>query len=352
MLESELALYAALQRRLGEQRIDIVVHRRDAPLCDIDRETCLSGVPLRATPPPFNTVQQVVGKLLSANRAIKQYADKLLESQKPIFMTTGKKESRYAGITDIAQSLKRWRVALYLAWSDTRARYRRSVLGPFWLTLGTAIGVAGLGWIWSELLKIDRAKFIPSLTAGLIVWQFLAGCITESTGLFVKQSIIIRNLQLPYFLHVLQLVFRHFVNFAHNLVVYIAVAVILAVPVTWDTLLVIPGVFMVAMNLLWITLLFGMLGARFRDLEYAVAALLPLLFFISPVIYRPGYLSFSARLIWLNPLSHFIEIIRDPMLGFSPPWFVYAAMGTMLVLGWGMTLSLFNQRRNRIAFWV
>jgi len=259
---------------------------------------------------------------------------------------------RGAGIADIRGSLRRSHVALYLAWSDTRARYRRSVLGPFWLTLGTAVGVVGLGWLWSELLKIDRASFIPSLTAGLVVWQFLAGCITESAGVFVKQSNVIRNLNLPYFLHPLQLVLRHFVNLAHNLVVYIAVAVILAVPVTWSTLLVLPGIILVLLNLLWAALLFGMLGARFRDIEYAMSALIPLLFFISPVLYRPAYLPFSADLIWLNPLSHLIEVIRDPLLGVTPPWFVYATVCGLLVVGWVVTLALFNTRRNRIAFWV
>lgn len=256
------------------------------------------------------------------------------------------------GLEDIVASLQRWRVALYLAWSDTRARYRRSVLGPFWMTLGTAVGVAGLGLLWSELLKMDRATFIPSLTAGLIVWQFFAGCITESTTTFIRQASVIRNLQLPYFLHPLQLTLRHFVNFAHNLVVFVVVALLLHVPVTWQTLWVVPGVLLVALNLLWLNLMFGMLGARFRDFEYAVAALVPLLFFVSPVLYRPGYLPFSAELIWLNPISHFIEVIRTPLLGAAPPVHTLLVTGGLAVLGWLFTVAFFNTRRNRIAFWV
>ncbi len=256
------------------------------------------------------------------------------------------------GITDVLQSLKRSHVALYLAWSDTRARYRRSVLGPLWLTLGTAVGIVGLGLLWSELLKIDRATFIPSLTAGLIVWQVLAGCITESAAIFIKQGNVIRNLQLPYFLHPLQLVLRHLVNFSHNLIVYLVVVVLLSVPVTWSTLLVIPGVLILFLNLAWMALFFGMFGARFRDIEYLLATLVPLLFFVSPVLYRPNYLPFNSVLIWLNPLSHLIEVVRDPLLGVSPPWFVYATVISMLILGWSMTLFLFNVRRNRIAYWV
>jgi predicted nucleotidyltransferase len=45
-LARELKLYAALQRRLGEQRIDIVVHRRDAPMRAIDRVARQTGMAL------------------------------------------------------------------------------------------------------------------------------------------------------------------------------------------------------------------------------------------------------------------------------------------------------------------
>lgn len=45
-LERELKLYAALQRRLGEQQIDIVVHRADAPLRPIDIEARKTGIAL------------------------------------------------------------------------------------------------------------------------------------------------------------------------------------------------------------------------------------------------------------------------------------------------------------------
>lgn len=45
-LARELKLYAALQRRLGEQRIDIVVHRRGSPIRAIDAEARRTGVAL------------------------------------------------------------------------------------------------------------------------------------------------------------------------------------------------------------------------------------------------------------------------------------------------------------------
>lgn len=46
ILERQLRFYASLQRELGEQRIDVVVHRRGTPLRPIDREARRHGIPL------------------------------------------------------------------------------------------------------------------------------------------------------------------------------------------------------------------------------------------------------------------------------------------------------------------
>jgi ABC-type polysaccharide/polyol phosphate export permease len=260
--------------------------------------------------------------------------------------------SPYAGLKDIQESLRLLPLVFFLARGDLQARYRRSVLGPWWLTLGTAVGTAGLGLIWSELFKLDRAVFVPALTAGLILWQLLSGCITESTTTFWRQAALIRNVRLPLAIHPLQMVVKHGINFLHVVPVFVLVAIIFRVPVNINTLLIFPCLFICFANLLWITMLFSMLGARFRDLEYLLVAGMPILMFLSPVFYRPSYLPVTGKLIWLNPLSHFIELVRYPALGTVPPLAVVATNLVMLVVGSVITFRMFNRKHDRIAYWV
>lgn len=257
-----------------------------------------------------------------------------------------------AGITDIRRALALLPLIAFMARGDLRARYKRSVLGPLWLTLGTAIGVLGLGIVWSELFKMERATFVPALTAGLILWQLLSGCIVEATTAYWRQAAIIRNISVPLSIHPIQLVIKHLINFAHNLPVFVAVVFFFDVPVTVHTLLIIPCMVLIAANLLWITLLFSTLGARFRDLEYLVAAAMPILMFLSPVFYRPHYVPIAGEYIWLNPFSQFIELARYPLLGSAPPAFVVLTNLLFCVLGWAFTLHVFNAKRDRIAYWM
>ena len=258
----------------------------------------------------------------------------------------------FPALTDIKEAFSNHNVITFMALSDLKARYKRSVLGPFWLTLSTAAGSAGLGFLWSELMKVDPHTFVPTLTAGLILWQFISGMITEATSLFARQGSIIRNLNLPLFIHPAQHLFRHLINFIHNVPVFFVVAFGLNFHFNHYAWLAIPGLIIVILNLLWLGLFFSLLGARFRDLEYFLNSVMPILMFISPVFYRPNFLPFSERIIWMNPFSHFIELIRYPLLGSPPPMFVIQTNVILLLAGWMVTLLLFNRVHHRVAFWV
>ena len=255
-------------------------------------------------------------------------------------------------LLDIVQSLAYSRAIIYMAMSDLRARYKRSVLGPLWMTLGTAIGAVGLSFLWAELMHKDVREFMPTVTAGLILWQFIAGVVGDASALFSRQAALIRNINLPLSIYPTQLLLRHLINLLHSVPVFAAVAWAVGLHPTLNLLLVVPGVVLVTLNLLWLALLVGMLGARFRDLEYLIASALPLLMLLSPVFYRPEFLPFSEVYLWANPISHFIEVIRYPLMGSAPPGFVIWTNLGLLLVGGSVSLWMFDRKHHRIAFWV
>jgi ABC-type polysaccharide/polyol phosphate export permease len=256
------------------------------------------------------------------------------------------------GIADILRTLRMPQLVLYMAWSDVRARYKRSVLGPLWITLGTAISIFAFGFIWSELLKMHRETFVPILTTGLILWQFMSACITEASSVFSRQASIIRNLDLPLSIHPAQLILRHCINLAHNIPLLIAVMLIMGVPFNINTLAVFPAFILVVANMFWMSMLIGVLGARFRDFEYMVSMIVPLLMFLSPVMFRPDALPFSGKYIWINPFADMIELMRYPLLGEAIPDFLLYINVGMLIVGGMITIMFFNAKFKRIAFWV
>jgi homopolymeric O-antigen transport system permease protein len=242
--------------------------------------------------------------------------------------------------------------AVYLAWADTRARYKKSILGPLWLTLGNIVSVVGLSLVWASLLGQDMHDFVPSLTIGLIIWQLVAGAIGEGPSTFIRQASMIRNVATPSWFFVTRALSRQLINLLHNLIIILGVVWYFDLPMQSATWLTLPGILLVILNLFWMMYLLGLIGARFRDVEYLVNSFLPLLFFISPVIFRPERLSIGMKIIWLNPLSYFIEVVRAPFFGNVPDLKAYTVMVGLLTAGYVLTSLLERFYGRRLAFWV
>lgn len=114
----------------------------------------------------------------------------------------------------------------------------------------------------------------------------------------------------------------------------------------------IPGFVLVVLNLSWMSLFIGMFASRYRDTETAITNFMPLLFFMSPVLFKAEQLGVGSWIVWMNPFSYFISIVRDPLLGHPSPEFVWPVAIGMVLVGWAVTLWMFNSRRTRIPYWI
>ena len=253
---------------------------------------------------------------------------------------------------DIAESFLRWGVWFRLGISDTAAKYRRSILGPLWLTLGMAITVIGLGTFWSLIWRVDVASFFPYLTAGLLIWNFLVAAMVEGTVCFAQQASVIRAAPLPLFLHPLRMTVKTTITLLHNSVVYIAVAAFFHVPVTPATLLVLPGLAGLFAFSLATALTLGIIGARFRDFPPIVEAIVPLMFFITPVLWFTSALGERAYFANFNPFTHLIAVVREPMLGQVPSATNYLVVTAIVVVLWVLALAVFARSRTRLSLWI
>lgn len=60
-----------------------------------------------------------------------------------------------------------------LGWQDIRRRYRRSTLGPFWITISMGMLVGVLGILYGGLFKVDGTDCVPYLTFGFVIWRLV-----------------------------------------------------------------------------------------------------------------------------------------------------------------------------------
>lgn len=189
-------------------------------------------------------------------------------------------------IRDLREAANNWRLWTMLAWQDIRQRYRRTTLGPFWLTISMGISVAVISTVYGALLDRDLKYYIPYVSLGYIAWSFISGSLNDGTGTFVNGADIIKQTRLPLSLHVFRVVARLGIAFAHNFVIYLVVMVVFQLWPNWNLLWMFPGLLAFFVNGLWVVFILGMLSARFRDIPPIVHSLNHLLFLSTPIIWH------------------------------------------------------------------
>jgi lipopolysaccharide transport system permease protein len=257
-------------------------------------------------------------------------------------------------LTDIAGSVKRWPLVGMLGWQDLRQRYRRSALGPFWITLSMGVTIGTIGTVFGQIFSSPMGDFLPFLTIGMVLWSFISSVITEGSTGFIAAEAIIKQLPIPLFVHILRLVWRNLLMLAHNFVIFPVVLLVLGRPLGWEALLSIPGLLLLALNLTWVALILAILCARYRDIPQIVASALQVLFYLTPIMWLPKLLPARASVYLLdaNPLFHLLEIVRAPLLGQIPTagnWMVSLGLA---IIGWLAAVLIYGRYKRIIAYWL
>ncbi|WP_256021954.1 ABC transporter permease [Corynebacterium sp. CCUG 51687] len=248
---------------------------------------------------------------------------------------------------------------LQLGWQDIKQRYRRSTLGPLWITIATGVMALALGLLYSMLFQISVREFLPHVTVGFIVWGFISGCIKDGAEVFIENEGLIKQLPSALSVHVYRLVWRQLLFLAHNLVIWVILVLAFRIHLGWQVLLAIPAMALLVVNGVWVTMLFGIIATRFRDVAPLLEALVQLLFYVTPIVWtthtlkeQGGDVAKRAMLAEINPLYHYLEIVRAPMIGQELAGYHWIIVGVCTIIGLLLALLAMRQMRFRVPYWV
>ena len=255
-------------------------------------------------------------------------------------------------VSDLVNGLKAHRVWMLLARMDIKQRYRRSVLGPFWITITMMIFILAIGPLYSRLFGIGSAEFIPYLAMGIITWGFISGVILEGAAAFVDAENLVRSVKLPYTVHILRVLQRNLIIFMHNLLAFVPFMLYLGIRPEWRWLAAVPGVVLILLAALPTAFLLGTLSARYRDLQQIIASVIQLAFFMTPIFWKPELLKERAYLTDYNPFQILLEAVRRPIVEGIPPTSTYIRIGILILVLYLVAAPFFARYRRRLAFWV
>lgn len=240
----------------------------------------------------------------------------------------------------------------FLAWHEIRSRYRRTKLGPIWIVLVNFVTILCFSVISASLFKQDVRVILPHVAAGLFVWSYIATILSDSCVVFTSQAYLLQNMRTNLISLCLRLFVRNTIAFLHSFPLLILIAVFFAPAFSWNVLLVIPALPLIALTSVSLSIILGFLTARFRDVAQLMQSIITVFPFITPILWSAQMLGDRAYLATINPVTHYIALIRDPLLGVPLQLNTYLiATGTTIAL-LAFAAFLYNKFRYRLVFWL
>jgi lipopolysaccharide transport system permease protein len=98
--------------------------------------------------------------------------------------------------------------------------------------------------------------------------------------------------------------------------------------------------------------LIATVGARFRDLGPSIDALMPVIFFLTPILYKKSDVVSSAAWFDYNPIATLFSLVKNPLLSLPIAELDYLKMVIFALVGWMVVLTVFGRCKKQIVFWI
>jgi ABC-2 type transport system permease protein len=258
------------------------------------------------------------------------------------------------GMADIRAGLKRWPVWWTLTWYTIRSQYRRTYLGPWWMTIQMIIFVAGLSLLFGILLDQDLKTFVPYVTLGFVGFNWMTGMIQSGSTSIVSNGAAIKTTPGPLSTYSLRVFANQTIQFGHDALVVVLVLIVFQVPQSAALILVPVSLALICVNGVAVSLWLGPLVARYRDVGQIVTAIVRVLFFFTPIFWVTSDLSKTqvAALAGWNPLAYLLDFFRSPLLGQWPTTAVVIGSCAFTLANVLIGLIHFSHTRDRLAYWL
>lgn len=259
-----------------------------------------------------------------------------------------------SGFADIGRGLRSTPIWWTLTRQAIRSQYRRTYLGPWWMTIQMIIFVGGLSLLFGILLGQDLKEFVPYVACGFIGFSWMTGMIQGGATSITGNASAIKTTPGPLSIYALRNFAGNTIQFIHDAIVIVAVIIVFQVTVTASLLFVPLALFAIALNGIAVSLWLGPLVARYRDVGQIVTSIVRVLFFFTPVFWVASDLS-NRQLVLLsgwNPLTYLLELFRTPLLGETPSSITLIGVAIITVVNVTIGIVHFSRTRDRIAYWV
>ncbi len=245
------------------------------------------------------------------------------------------------------------RLWLTLGWQEIVQSYRRTFLGPIWISLNMVVFVVAMTLVYSALFGVPTTEYAAYVASGISAWFWILGILTDAGNTFQNYSHFIRSQPIDKAQLIWGSAYKQIVILAHHLVVYLALSLVGIVRINANTAFALPAVAVLFLMSIPATAILSILYARFRDLQKLISSVTIVLMMITPIFWQPSLISgWRSAIIHLNPFYYWVEFLRRPLLGQPLDATVVVVVLALTAMLWVVGAIFFARYRRYVVFWI
>jgi lipopolysaccharide transport system permease protein len=211
---------------------------------------------------------------------------------------------------------------VHLVKRDFILRYKGSALGVLWILLVPLMQLLTLVFVFDKVVPLNIDSYPAFVFCGLLPWTWFSSSLSTAAGLFVSNRDLVRRPNFPPLILII-------VNTCSNLLLYLLVLPLVVILLlvynhsfNW-TLFLLPVLILIESILIQgLSVIIATCNVFYRDVQQITAVILTLLFYITPVFYKPQQVNPRYALLFkLNPMASLVKAYRDVLFYAQPPEF-------------------------------
>lgn len=227
-------------------------------------------------------------------------------------------DGRTRWVPDVRELFRARQLLLLLSRRDITVKYRQTIVGAIWIFAGPLSSAGLFSFVFGSVADLSSGD-IPYFAfsyAGLLGWNLFSTAINGTSNALTSNSALVTKIYFPRLTLPLSALASAVINAAISFVVMLGLLAIFDVGFTWR-LVTVPAWMTLALLLaVGAGLILGSFAVTYRDVSYIAQVLIPLLMFLTPVVYALDEVPSDAQdLYLLNPIATVIEGFRWSLLG-------------------------------------
>lgn len=253
----------------------------------------------------------------------------------------------------IVAPLIHWRAWVGLGWSDVIQNYRRTMLGPFWITMNLVIFTTAMTLVYGALFGVAARDYAGYVVCGMMAWLWTSSLLSEVGNTFIANASYIKSMPVDKSIFVWATVFKLLVTLAHNMIILPILIPFGIIHLTVYSLFVIPAIIVLFLLSIPVTAITSILFARYRDLPRLIGSSIVIIMMITPVFWKPNMVSgWRSAIVYLNPIHYIIEFLRRPLLGEPIGTLELTVVLGMTAAFWILAGFIYRRYQTYAVFWI